>query len=333
MRDVPKAKLNASSLVWLLAAVLGVAGWLALWQQISLARAIRQADAALLQGDFKSAQERYQQALSANPRSVRALRGLARVDTSAAVDYLEQALRLSPSSLLVEYELARAYEDNGQFVHADSLWSNLGVDNARALELANAHFIAASYADAAQWFELFLRREPSADKALRFQAVVAAIVSGRRVPSKAEDVVRAYSLDQALLITGGEFRWVRADPEWQLDYGTPLANYPQPPDLQGVLWWNGPAVAVVDVHRAGKYHLSVRARNGARESTAGIPADMWLEHNLQPVATFTLAANDQTWHEHSVVVDLEPGLHLVGVRCLRIEPDPAIDWMKLEAFS
>ncbi len=81
MRDVPKAKLNASSLVWLLAAVLGVAGWLALWQQISLARAIRQADAALLQGDFKSAQERYQQALSANPRSVRALRGLARVDT------------------------------------------------------------------------------------------------------------------------------------------------------------------------------------------------------------------------------------------------------------
>lgn len=330
MRDVLRVKLAVRSLFWFLATALVVVGGNIMWRQINLANTLRQAEDALRRNNLGSARQWYQQALSADQQSVRALRGLARADPGAAIDYLEHASRLRPSSQLVQSELARAYEDAGQFAGADALWSNLNIDNTRALQLATSHFSAMNYADAARWFELFLRHEPSAGQALRFQAVVAAIASGRDVPPQAEDVVEAYPLDVIVHIMGGDLRWVRSDPAWQLDYGTPLANYPQPPDLLGVLWWDGPAVAVVHVPNAGKYRLSARVRNGARESTAGAAAEIWLEHNLQPVTTFTLAANDQ-WYDYEGVVDLTSGLHLIGLRCLQIEPDPVVDWIQLEA--
>jgi len=287
----------------------------------------------LYSGDLKTARQLYQQALSTAPQSVRALRGLARAEPNSAIGYLERALRLRPSSLLVQSELAGAYEDTGRFDQADIIWSNLGIDNDRALALATSHFIAASYADAARWFEFFLRRDPSANYALRFQAAVAAIISGRHIPSQAEGSIYAYPVDGTVRIMGGDLQWVRRDPEWHLDYGTRLASYPQPPGLLGVLWWDGPAVAVVNVQKAGMYRLSVRVRNGARESTANIPAKIWLEHNLQPVAAFVLAENDQTWHEYGAKIDLAPGLHLIGLRCLQIEPDPTIDWIQLESIA
>jgi len=165
------------------------------------------------------------------------------------------------------------------------------------------------------------------------QAAVAAIISGRRIPFQAEGAIYAYPVDVTVRVMGGDLHWVRRDPARQLDYGTRLASCPQPPDLLGVLWWDGPAVAVVDVQKAGMDRLSIRVRNGARESTSDIPAEIRLEHDLQPVAAFVLAENDQTWHEYEAKIDLAPGLHLIGLRCLQIEPDPTIDCFQLDLIA
>lgn len=319
------------NLVWLFVAMVFTLGAFWLWPQMRLADTLRRADQALRHGDYVEARQWYTQALAVDAQNVLALRGLSRADPSGAIGYLEHAWRLRPSSPLVQAELAWAYDEAGRYVEADALWGRIGIDNDRALELANLHFASGSFDDAMRWFDLYLRFNPAAGPGPRFQAAVAGVVSGRQASPAAVDAVVVRSLSDNLRISGGELQWVRADPAWNLDYGTPLSTFPSPPDLYGVMWWDGSAIAVVEVAEPTTYRLTARVRNGARESTANIAAPMLLEHNFAPIHAFTIAGGDQVWQDQSVSLTLAPGRHVIGLRCEWIEPDPVIDWVELTA--
>ncbi len=77
-----------------------------------------------------------------------------------AIDALERAYRLRPESLLIQQELAQAYEVGGQTRRADALWAALGASAPEFLALGEQARVAGRATEALAWYDRAARAQP-----------------------------------------------------------------------------------------------------------------------------------------------------------------------------
>jgi tetratricopeptide (TPR) repeat protein len=77
-----------------------------------------------------------------------------------AIDALERAYRLRPESLLIQQELAQAYEAVGQTRRADALWAALGASAPEFLALGEQARVAGRATEALAWYDRAARAQP-----------------------------------------------------------------------------------------------------------------------------------------------------------------------------
>jgi tetratricopeptide (TPR) repeat protein len=116
----------------------------------------RAAGEAAMNSDAVGAAAAFQQALRWSPDDPQIYRALAQAylrlnKPQEAIDVLERAYRLQLDSLLIQQELAQAYEAGGQIDRADRLWASLGLSAATALTLGERARIAKDFDGALAW--------------------------------------------------------------------------------------------------------------------------------------------------------------------------------------
>lgn len=257
-------------------------------------------------------------------------------DLPEAVISLEAAYRLQPQSVLVWEELATAYEAAGAIERADELWRALGLTGYAMASRAEHLTTRGAYSEALDWYVRALRHGAELDQSQLFSATLSAVIadnelimSGTAIPWPSFRVDAGH-----LQIDGAALRWKKALPSFNLRPGDLLAHQQIGDRVVGVMWWDGLAVALVDVPKAGLYKVAVRAQN-----SQPAPISLVLEHNNQVVQRFDYVRGDGSWQEQSTVVELHEGLHVIGIRFLEnstgdgLDRDAFIDWVMFEAKS
>ena len=275
----------------------------------------------------------YNRAVAADPKSVIALRGLARArlaagDVPAALVALEDAWRLRPDSLLVQRELAEAYFLSGQCDTAAALWMRAGVLPQQVLDIVERFIRDGDYQSAARWLDRYFQLQPAPDDTLlfRFGRIVAlsnGAVQFADLPPDLQDRARSLvfrPLTPVLRVEAETLRTVAGQP----------VVFTQYPSL-AVLWSASEAGhMLIDIPKSRTYAVRLRAQHGPLP-----PIDLSLELNNRPVNTWSFMQGDGTWEEKEIMIELPAGLHVLAVRFISDSigttdnPNALLDWLDI----
>lgn len=277
---------------------------------------------ALATGEASVAVQYLQQARTWSPASPGVYRSLAQAyllldQPAPVVAALEDAYRLRPDSLLIQQELAQAYEAADAIEQAYTLWETAGVTVEQMVAVGDDYLFSGNPDQALVWYTRVLERTFDISSSLAFRIGVAAIAVGEteqfdtviaQVPALQSDAVWTLT-DKPLRIAAPNLRWLF--PRTMPNDAAFLHESSGPDPTLGALWWNGTSIAVLDVAVPGTYIFTVRAQ----ESQPG-PIQLGIEVNQIMVARWVLAKTDNTWGDFEVRVSLRAGLNIIGVRFL-----------------
>ncbi|MBN1668939.1 MAG: hypothetical protein JW862_17740 [Anaerolineales bacterium] len=214
----------------------------------------------------------------------------------------------------------------------EHLWQQAGVDFETLPELARKAFQNKNFADS---YGLYQLNEVHAPGLLAqpdlFAYGLSAILAGQPQPESSTTALQAARLTTGLRIEAEDLQWLRADPSFNLSYGDRLGKHSHAPEV-GIFWWNGTAIALLDVAQAGRYHVTLRAQD-----TPPAPILLDLELNLEPVASFELSNADDSWQDLQAEIEMPSGLQIIGVRFKNdasidgVPRDAVVDWLEIQA--
>jgi tetratricopeptide (TPR) repeat protein len=162
-----------TTIAWMVGLGLAVLAALVALLPATIGAHYRATGQAALADDAASAAGAFQQALRWSPNDPEIYRALAKSylrlnQPQQAIDALEQAYRLRPASLLIQQELAQAYEAGGRTQQADALWSALGLAPHDMLVLGEQARRAKQYAEALAWYARAGRTAPDSGESLYY---------------------------------------------------------------------------------------------------------------------------------------------------------------------
>jgi tetratricopeptide (TPR) repeat protein len=291
---------------------------------------------ALETGEAYVAVQYLQQARTWSPTSPGVYRSLAQAyllldKPTLSVAALEDAYRLQPDSLLIQQELAQAYEAYGEDEVAGDIWDSLGLTAARMANLGDQWFSIGQYDTAGEWYRRALSRDPSIGSRIALQQALVEVVSGSHdISAHAFSDLTVFTMgsDGEIFIPGTELRWLTSIPEYTIHIGTPLSHGHN--RSAGVMWWSGRAGTVFEVEEAGRYTIFVRAMHDRPA-----PVAIALIINTAPVATFNLDRADGSWETVATRVNLDASQHLIALQFLNNavvndeDRDLVIDWIQI----
>lgn len=188
---------------------------------------------------------------------------------------------------------------------APAQFRNSGIESSQFQRIANSFFSHKEYRAAACVYQLIASLDSEKEPKIQFLWLLASELSHGALAADSPVLIPVYQLDDKALIEAPNLRWV--DPVRVT--GQMLAETsPGYSDL-GVMWWNGSAVAVIDVAEPRMFRITIRAQN-----SSPAPVELQLEHNLEPVANFSLDKGDSSWEELEKIIFLPEGLNLIGIR-------------------
>lgn len=182
----------------------------------------------------------------------------------AAVTNLEAAYRLRPTSLLIQQELAVAYELAGQSEDASGLWTQLGISQDQMMLLGDRYLSAGAYREAWGCYRRLLDDSAPLDLGRLFPIAVVSSVThapeatalleelGRREP----DFVVRHFTGEELVLDGAQLYWL-VTPGSHIPVGAPL-TFGAGETTFGYMWGNGQAVGLINVKESGRYKLDVQ---------------------------------------------------------------------------
>jgi len=271
---------------------------------------------ALATGEASVAVQYLQQARTWSPASPGVYRSLAQAylqldQPAPVVAALEDAYRLRPDSLLIQQELAQAYEAADAIEQAYTLWETAGVTVEQMVVIGDRYLDQRQYAEATAWYSRAMYRQPVLQSRLTFRRFLIAIWAKDPTALKLLEMVRqidttftVYSINDEVSIQGADLRWGVSLSD-DVTYGTPLSHNN---DSAGYFWWSGEALAVVSVERGGKYRLSMNVLHGEPA-----PIEMAIGVNDQQVQRVSLNRGDNSWETITTTVDFVPGLHTIHI--------------------
>ena len=269
-----------------------------------------------------------QQPLNITARRLLAEQAVAQQELAAAIEHLERAYRVRPRDALLREELAGLYGLANRPEQAAQL---MPLSFERAVERADLYLETDNIFHASLLYMRALHELEQPNNSLLFRYAATSVASGSTVNSALwQEEFPPLPVHSARQIEGESLHWVRADPNWDLDFGDMLGEHDSANQPFGALWWDGAAVVFVEVAESGNYRVAARVRNGIRQETAKRPALLQLEHNFAAINEVEIPGFDNEWYELSQNIFLTSGLHLVGVRCMEIRPDPAVEWISIQ---
>lgn len=213
-------------------------------------------------------------------------------------------------------------------------WQAASVDDQQFMARGDVELQQQRYAAAQTWYQRATAFAPQQPPAVMFRRAVTSIIVNDKLPADIDSAALNLSQvkQEAVQIQATTLQWLFADPTMSVQFGDRLSRYPAADPNVGVLWWGNAAATLINVPEAGSYRMSLRAQH-----TPPAPIEIQLEHDMQPIAKFSLARGDNSWQEIGADISLKAGLHVVGVRFLNdgavggIDRNAVLDWIRLEA--
>jgi tetratricopeptide (TPR) repeat protein len=247
-----------------------------------------------------------------------------------AIIALEQAYRLNPTSLIIQYRLIDAYESAGNIKRADMLLAQAGQTSDGMIRVGDFALSQQKYALARSWYDRALRSGAALTASLALRQAVATAYNGEpeavmELSSAAQAMIPLLRLStgQVLKVNGSSF--MRFDGSYLIDAYS---------DQSGVFWWSGPALSIIDLPQAGRYLIKMKLWHGIPP-----PIEMSLAINGQVVNQVTLTRADQSWQIVTVEVVLESGPQVVLINFLNdgslrgADRNARIGWLSIEKLS
>lgn len=236
---------------------------------------------------------------------------------------------------VVEDARVAQFEETGQAAQAAMLreWKAGGFTASQFIERGDSDWTARHFEDALEWYRRVELVNEGKPNPVAFRSAIAAVISQRMLTPHELATLAIHPLaGGSVQIEAETLQWSYTLANgWQWMYGQPLSAFPSMDPGAGVLWWDGVAVAVVQVPEDANYRLAFRAQH-----TAPAPIEVQVEHNFAPVAPFALDRGDLSWQELETDLFLSAGLHVIGVRFLNeyyagdADRNAVLDWLRLE---
>ena len=200
-----------------------------------------------------------------------------------------------------------------------------GVSAEQIYSRADLAFASQQYEEAAFWFQSAASLGEKPDAYQQFRWAVSDVLTGQPL-SKTLDasIVPVYAVLGDLNINGADLQWLRLeDPNWIIHNGEQLSVYPTSDVTVGAMWYEGSAVAFLQVPCSSFYQVSVRAKHDSPQNQAG---ELQIEKDLSPSGIFSVSGD---WQEFETEIYLTEGLHIIGVHYLHDTGDAFIQWMHI----
>jgi tetratricopeptide (TPR) repeat protein len=258
----------------------------------------------------------------------RALLSLGECDK--AIESYRQYVRMRPKNPLGHLELGFTYEALGDFSSAVNEWQQFDFFTQDFIHTMEEAWQEESYEEILLWYKrawLMNQLQPPRNS---FRAAIAAVMTGSSLPHEfSPEVLPIYRLEDNLQIEAENLQWVLSDTYWEIDFGDRLIDHPSGDPLVGVMWWEKPAVAIVDVQQSGNYRVDVRVLHSINE-----PGELILEHNFTQLGRFSISP---LWKEFSITIHLSSGLNILGTRYNQlvegVDGDAILDWIRVQKKS
>jgi tetratricopeptide (TPR) repeat protein len=208
-------------------------------------------------------------------------------------------------------------------------WDKAGALIERFISEGNIAFARQEYYKASQWYErwAFLKSTPTSS--MEFQWVVSSILSGSQIPStKLSDAIIIHNISENTIIEAEELQWMKEASRWNLNYGDKLSDHPNNNPEVAVMWWDGAAIALLQVPEQAIYHITIRIQD-----TPPGPIKIQIERDTIPIDRFILTKGDLIWHELETSTIIPSGLHIIGINYLENNGDAIIDWIRFKKIS
>lgn len=261
-------------------------------------------------------------------------------DYKAAIDSFGQYTRMRPQNPLGYIEagiaysafcssLAPAYKVGiYSLACGEAAYRQMVIEQFTAANLSFHHlydegqnaFSMQEFQESVQWFRLYSNVVDELNPSEEFIYSVADILTGQQPQTtQAVQIWAVPTPEDQLIIPGLDLQWTRPGET----LGRPLSAYPGGDADRGVMWWNGSAIAVVDILVSGDYQIGVQIQN-----TPPAPVEVQLECDFESQLKITLEQEDQTWQVYEKACNLEQGLHIIGIRFLN---DSVVDGVNRNA--
>jgi hypothetical protein len=122
--------------------------------------------------------------------------------------------------------------------------------------------------------------------------------------------------------------WLLKSPNLNLDYGMQLKDFPGGDQSQGVLWWQGAAVSIINIPCDSSYQVMVRVLHS--NPTRQGPGQLELSQDFLPIARYTII---EDWDEFRTMMHLTKGLHLLGLSYVEDIGDAVIQRIQLNQIG
>jgi tetratricopeptide (TPR) repeat protein len=181
----------------------------------------------------------------------------------AAVANLEAAYQLRPTSLLIQQELAVAYELAGRSKDSSSLWTKLGISKEQAILVGDHYLRAGAYREAWGAYRRLTDDSAILDTEHLFRiAVVAAINQVAEATELLGELERRETGFTVKHVTNGELVFDGSELHWlippsSIPIGAPL-TFGAGETTFGYMWGDGQALGIIGIKESGRYELGVQ---------------------------------------------------------------------------
>jgi tetratricopeptide (TPR) repeat protein len=225
------------------------------------------------------------------------------------------------------WELATIYAQMDSIDEAWVSWLAGGFNIQDAISVLDKAWEAEHYKEVLTWYKLAGALGQDLPTSVTFRSAIAAVIVGHSLPQPLDTAnMPVYSLTDHLQVEARDLQWLITHPYRNVYYGDRLRDHPSSayPD-EGVMWWSGAAVAIIDVQTRAEYQITIRALHNAPDA-----GQLQVEQDFVPLALFPLG---RAWQEFGTTAALSPGMHVIGVRYLEDKGDAIVDWIRLQRIA
>jgi hypothetical protein len=158
---------------------------------------------------------------------------------------------------------------------------------------------------------------------------LAAVQSGQSLPdAPSSRPIATIPITETTEIDPTRMYWLLKTPEHSIDNGMQLKEIPSGNQNQGVMWWQGTAVSIIDIPCDSNYQIMVRSMNFNPKEQLNGQLEL-LKDNL-PITRFTITKD---WGEFQTMTYLTKGLHLLALSYVQDVGDAIIDRIRLNQMG
>jgi hypothetical protein len=213
-----------------------------------------------------------------------------------------------------------------------SEWKKAEITPSFFIEQANQAFARQEYERTNKLFQYNANLSADLPPKEAIRWAIAGLKMGERNPVVApslRELVYPFR-DNGVRVEAENLLWAREDNDEIPQLGDRLVEYPSGSDSVGTMWWNGSAIAFLDIPTDGDYIIALRIQN-----TPPLPVEIQIEHNFIPILAVNTTREDFSWEYVRVKRFMSSGTNVIGVRFVNDDNvngndrNAVLDWIEI----